>query len=27
PTRNGWECKYSGSSEVLANAANIIGIL
>nr|ALX30407.1 matrix protein 2 [Influenza A virus (A/swine/Italy/230836/2015(H1N2))] len=27
PTRNGWECKYSGSSDVIANAANIIGIL
>ncbi|QPB44023.1 matrix protein 2 [Influenza A virus] len=26
-TRNGWECKYSGSSNVIANAANIIGIL
>ncbi|WCI14211.1 matrix protein 2 [Influenza A virus] len=27
PTRNGWECKYSGSSDIIANAANIIGIL
>ncbi|AIC64751.1 matrix protein 2 [Influenza A virus (A/swine/Italy/55230/2012(H1N1))] len=27
PTRNGWECKYSGSSDVIATAANIIGIL
>ncbi|AZS67432.1 matrix protein 2 [Influenza A virus] len=27
PTRTGWECKYSGSSDVIATAANIIGIL
>ncbi|AZS68200.1 matrix protein 2 [Influenza A virus] len=27
PTRNGWECKYSGSSDIIATAANIIGIL
>ncbi|QOY39614.1 matrix protein 2 [Influenza A virus] len=27
PTRNGWECKYSGSNDVIAIAANIIGIL
>ncbi|ADU85841.1 matrix protein 2 [Influenza A virus] len=27
PIRNGWECKYSGSSDVIATAANIIGIL
>ncbi|QTJ76893.1 matrix protein 2 [Influenza A virus] len=27
PTRNGWECKYSDSSDVIATAANIIGIL
>ncbi|QJD66033.1 matrix protein 2 [Influenza A virus] len=27
PTRNEWECKYSGSSDVIATAANIIGIL
>ncbi|QRV12701.1 matrix protein 2 [Influenza A virus] len=27
PTRNGWECKYRGSSDFIANAANIIGIL
>ncbi|AKJ81181.1 matrix protein 2 [Influenza A virus (A/swine/France/CotesdArmor-0198/2011(H1N2))] len=27
PTRSGWECKYSGSSDVIATAANIIGIL
>ncbi|AZS68860.1 matrix protein 2 [Influenza A virus] len=27
PTRNGWECKYSGSSDAIATAANIIGIL
>ncbi|AZS67828.1 matrix protein 2 [Influenza A virus] len=27
PTRNGWECKYSGSSDAFAPAANIIGIL
>ncbi|ALX29975.1 matrix protein 2 [Influenza A virus (A/swine/Italy/302073/2014(H1N2))] len=27
PTRNGWECKYNGSSDVIANTANIIGIL
>ncbi|QCR95302.1 matrix protein 2 [Influenza A virus] len=27
PIRNGWECKYSGSSDTIANAANIIGIL
>ncbi|AZQ97098.1 matrix protein 2 [Influenza A virus] len=27
PTRNGWECKYSVSSDVIATAANIIGIL
>ncbi|AKJ81274.1 matrix protein 2 [Influenza A virus (A/swine/France/CotesdArmor-0147/2011(H1N1))] len=27
PTRNGWEYKYSGSSDVIATAANIIGIL
>nr|QOR31911.1 matrix protein 2 [Influenza A virus] len=27
PTRNEWECKYSGSNDVIANAANIIGIL
>ncbi|ALX29587.1 matrix protein 2 [Influenza A virus (A/swine/Italy/203964/2015(H1N2))] len=25
--RSGWECKCSGSSDVIANAANIIGIL
>ncbi|QOR30609.1 matrix protein 2 [Influenza A virus] len=25
--RNGWECKYSGSSDAIAIAANIIGIL
>ncbi|QOY39520.1 matrix protein 2 [Influenza A virus] len=25
--RSGWECKYSGSSDVIATAANIIGIL
>ncbi|QKY65490.1 matrix protein 2, partial [Influenza A virus] len=27
PTRNGWECKYSDSSDPLVIAANIIGIL
>ncbi|ALX29880.1 matrix protein 2 [Influenza A virus (A/swine/Italy/166277-2/2014(H1N2))] len=27
PTRSGWGCKYSGSSDVIATAANIIGIL
>ncbi|QUQ75081.1 matrix protein 2 [Influenza A virus] len=27
PTRNGWECRYSDSSDPLAIAANIIGIL
>ncbi|ALX30303.1 matrix protein 2 [Influenza A virus (A/swine/Italy/154890-2/2015(H1N1))] len=27
PTRSGWECKYSGSSDVIATTANIIGIL
>ncbi|AYM94714.1 matrix protein 2 [Influenza A virus] len=27
PIRNGWECKYSGSSDAIAIAANIIGIL
>ncbi|AZS68895.1 matrix protein 2 [Influenza A virus] len=27
PIRNGWECKYSGSSDAIAAAANIIGIL
>ncbi|AYM94736.1 matrix protein 2 [Influenza A virus] len=27
PTRNGWVCKYSGSSDAIATAANIIGIL
>ncbi|UWW34276.1 matrix protein 2 [Influenza A virus] len=27
PIRNGWECKYSGSSDAIATAANIIGIL
>ncbi|UWW34229.1 matrix protein 2 [Influenza A virus] len=27
PIRNGWECKYSGSSDAVATAANIIGIL
>nr|AGF37540.1 matrix protein 2 [Influenza A virus (A/swine/Sarthe/0547/2011(H1N1))] len=27
PTRNGWECKSSGSSDAIATAANIIGIL
>ncbi|AZS66129.1 matrix protein 2 [Influenza A virus] len=27
PTRNGWECKYSVSSDAIATAANIIGIL
>ncbi|QIJ45845.1 matrix protein 2 [Influenza A virus] len=27
PTRNGWECKYSDSSDVITTAANIIGIL
>ncbi|AKJ82377.1 matrix protein 2 [Influenza A virus (A/swine/Poland/006801/2013(H1N1))] len=27
PTRNGWECKYSGLSDVIATTANIIGIL
>ncbi|XBQ61976.1 matrix protein 2 [Influenza A virus] len=27
PIRNGWECKYSGSSNAIATAANIIGIL
>ncbi|QOR30605.1 matrix protein 2 [Influenza A virus] len=27
PTRNGWGCKYSGSNDVIATAANIIGIL
>ncbi|ABS53367.1 M2 membrane protein [Influenza A virus (A/swine/Cloppenburg/IDT4777/2005(H1N2))] len=26
-TRKGWECKYSGSSDALVIAANIIGIL
>ncbi|AZS67144.1 matrix protein 2 [Influenza A virus] len=26
-TRSGWECKYSVSSDVIATAANIIGIL
>ncbi|AZS68464.1 matrix protein 2 [Influenza A virus] len=26
-TRNGWECKYRGSSDVIATAADIIGIL
>ncbi|ALX29647.1 matrix protein 2 [Influenza A virus (A/swine/Italy/34333/2014(H1N2))] len=25
--RSGWECKCSGSSDVIATAANIIGIL
>ncbi|ALP30538.1 matrix protein 2 [Influenza A virus (A/duck/Zhejiang/727036/2014(H9N2))] len=27
PTRTGWECKCSGSSDPLVVAANIIGIL
>ncbi|QTO16636.1 matrix protein 2 [Influenza A virus] len=27
PTRNGWECKCSGSSDPLIIAASIIGIL
>ncbi|UWY16936.1 matrix protein 2 [Influenza A virus] len=27
PIRNGWECKYSDSSDAIATAANIIGIL
>ncbi|QPB44027.1 matrix protein 2 [Influenza A virus] len=27
PIRSGWECKYSGSSDAIAIAANIIGIL
>ncbi|WCG98410.1 matrix protein 2 [Influenza A virus] len=27
PIRNGWECKYSGSSDAITIAANIIGIL
>nr|Q67166.1 RecName: Full=Matrix protein 2; AltName: Full=Proton channel protein M2 [Influenza A virus (A/duck/Czechoslovakia/1956(H4N6))]AAA43285.1 membrane protein M2 [Influenza A virus (A/duck/Czechoslovakia/1956(H4N6))] len=27
PTRNGWECRYSGSSDPLVIAASIIGIL
>ncbi|AZS65997.1 matrix protein 2 [Influenza A virus] len=27
PTRNGWECKYSDSSDAITTAANIIGIL
>ncbi|WVW75718.1 matrix protein 2 [Influenza A virus] len=27
PTRNEWGCKYSGSSDVISTAANIIGIL
>ncbi|AIE51709.1 matrix protein 2 [Influenza A virus (A/swine/Guangdong/NS2434/2012(H1N1))] len=27
PTRNGWECRYSDSSDPLVFAANIIGIL
>ncbi|ACD85354.1 matrix protein 2 [Influenza A virus (A/equine/Italy/1062/1991(H3N8))] len=27
PTRNGWECKCSGSSDPLVIAASIIGIL
>ncbi|AZQ98917.1 matrix protein 2 [Influenza A virus] len=27
PIKNGWECKYSDSSNVIATAANIIGIL
>ncbi|ALX29963.1 matrix protein 2 [Influenza A virus (A/swine/Italy/281230-1/2014(H1N2))] len=27
PTRSGWECKYSDSSDIIATAANIIGIL
>ncbi|ARG44137.1 matrix protein 2 [Influenza A virus (A/chicken/Shandong/SD183/2016(H7N9))] len=27
PTRTGWECNYSGSSDPLVVAANIIGIL
>ncbi|AZQ97614.1 matrix protein 2 [Influenza A virus] len=27
PIRNGWGCKYSGSSDAIATAANIIGIL
>ncbi|AZS67912.1 matrix protein 2 [Influenza A virus] len=27
PIRKGWECKYSGSSDAIATAANIIGIL
>ncbi|AKJ81652.1 matrix protein 2 [Influenza A virus (A/swine/France/56-110525/2010(H1N1))] len=27
PTRNGWECRYSDSSDFLVIAANIIGIL
>ncbi|UWY16924.1 matrix protein 2 [Influenza A virus] len=27
PIRNGWECKYSDSSDAIAIAANIIGIL
>ncbi|WCG98182.1 matrix protein 2 [Influenza A virus] len=27
PIRNGWECKYSGLSDAIATAANIIGIL
>ncbi|AKJ82511.1 matrix protein 2 [Influenza A virus (A/swine/Netherlands/Lemele-CVI2973A/2013(H1N2))] len=27
PIKNGWECKYSGSSDAITTAANIIGIL
>ncbi|QHA79358.1 matrix protein 2 [Influenza A virus] len=27
PTRNGWECKYSDSSDILVTAASVIGIL
>ncbi|QWM92519.1 matrix protein 2 [Influenza A virus] len=27
PTRNGWECKCSGSSDPLVIAASIVGIL
>ncbi|QOR30703.1 matrix protein 2 [Influenza A virus] len=27
PTRNGWECRYSDSNDLLVIAANIIGIL
>ncbi|QHA79466.1 matrix protein 2 [Influenza A virus] len=27
PTRNGWECKYSDSNDILATAASVIGIL